>query len=124
VLTRLLAGRIAVVHEPILAGGFIPLIVPTKAAVQLTARVTVHIHYGFFSMKLASVTAEGVNFGTVSYEIMLRYQIGVVALAIGGAARLSVDAWLRRTRLSQRYRALEPPARAAVSVTRIPSRVE
>lgn len=112
-----LAGGAAVI-----VGAFIPLVAPPMAIVLLTALVTVHVRYGFFSVKLAAVTADGVKFGTVGYEIILLYLGGLATLAIGGAGRLSVDAWLRRTWLSQRYRALEPPPKAAASVTRMPSR--
>ena len=106
----------------VLAGAFIPLAAPPMAVVLLTALVTVHYRYGFFSVKLASVTADGVKFGTVGYEIILLYLGGLVALAIGGAGRFSVDAWLRRTWLAQRYRALEPEPQAATSITRMPAR--
>jgi len=82
----------------VIAGAFIPLVAPPMAIVLLTALFTVHVRYGFFSVKLASVTADGVKFGTVGYEIILLYLGGLAALAIGGAGRLSVDAFLRRNR--------------------------
>ena len=106
----------------VITGAFIPLVAPPMTIVLLTALVTVHYRYGFFSVKLAAVTADGVKFGTVGYEIILLYLGGLVALAIGGAGRFSVDAWLRRTWLAQRYRALEPEPLAATSITRMPAR--
>lgn len=114
-----LGGRAAVI-----AGAFIPVVAPPMAILLLTALFTVHIRYGFFSVKLAAVTADGTKFGTVGYEIILLYLGSLAALAIGGAGRFSVDAWLRRTWLTRRYRALEPPAlpQAQASVTRMPSR--
>jgi len=105
----------------VIAGAFIPLVAPPMAIVLLTALVTVHYRYGFFSVKFAGVTADGIKFGTVGYEIILLYLAGLAALAIGGAGRLSVDAWLRKAWLSQRYRALDPP-KAAAPVTRMPPR--
>ena len=86
-----LAGGAAVI-----AGACIPLFAPPMAIVLLTALATVHIRYGFFSVKLAAVTADGTKFGTVGYEIILLYLAALVALAIGGAGPLSVDRWLCR----------------------------
>jgi len=107
----------------VIAGAFVPLVAPPMAVVLITALFTVHYRYGFFSVKLAAVTADGVKFGTVGYEIILLYLGGLAALAIGGAGRLSVDAWLRRTWLAQRARALEPQAPVAPApVTRMPTR--
>jgi len=104
-----------------MVGALIPWVSIPMTVVLLTALVTVHLPYGFFSVKFAGVTADGIKFGTVGYEIILLYLAGLAALAIGGAGRLSVDAWLRKTWLSQRYRALEPP-KAAAPVTRMPPR--
>lgn len=104
----------------VLLGIGIPLVAPPMAVVLLTALFTVHVRYGFFSVKLAAVTADDIKFGTVGYEIILLYLGGLAALAIGGAGRLSVDAWLRRIWLSRRYRALD--AQPQASVARMPSR--
>ena len=103
----------------VIVGAFIPLVAPPMAIVLLTALVTVHYRYGFFSVKFAAVTADGIKFGTVGYEIILLYLGGLATLAIGGAGRLSVDMWLRRIWLSRRYCTLEPPASP---VTRMSSR--
>lgn len=82
----------------ILIGAFVPLATAPMAVVLLTALVTVHWQYGFFSVKLAEVTATGTRFGTVGYEIILLYLASLAALASGGAGRLSVDAWRARKR--------------------------
>ena len=79
----------------ILIGAFVPLATAPMAVVLLTALVTVHWQYGFFSVKL---TATGTRFGTVGYEIILLYLASLAALASGGAGRLSVDAWRARKR--------------------------
>jgi putative oxidoreductase len=62
--------------------------------VLLTAMFTIHLPYGFFSVKLVEVTANGTKFGPVGYEVILLYLAGLVALAFGGAGPLSVDRWL------------------------------
>jgi putative oxidoreductase len=81
-----LAGGICV-----MAGAFIvPLSVPL-VFVMLTAMFGVHLQYGFSSIRLKAVTAAGVQFGPVGYEINLLYIAGLVTLALFGAGRLSVD---------------------------------
>jgi len=66
--------------------------------VLLTALVTVHLPYGFFSVKFAEVTEAGIKFGTVGYEILLLYLAGLVALVLGGPGALSLEQWLDRRR--------------------------
>jgi putative oxidoreductase len=82
----------------ILAGAFVPLAVPPMAIVLVTALFTVHLPYGFFSVKLVEVTASGTKFGSVGYEIILLYLAGLGALLAGGAGAFSVDEWRRRRR--------------------------
>ena len=60
---------------------------------MLTALFTIHLRYGFFSVKLVEVTANGTKFGPVGYEIILLYLSGLVALAFGGAGPFSIDQW-------------------------------
>ncbi|HKW39158.1 MAG TPA: DoxX family protein [Burkholderiales bacterium] len=86
-----LAGGAAV-----LAGAFVPLASLPMAVVLLTALFTIHLPYGFFSVKLVEVTASGTRFGPVGYEVVLLYLAGLAALAAGGAGPLSVDAWRSR----------------------------
>ena len=59
-----LAGGIA-----ILAGAFITVASIPMIAVLLVAMVTVHIQYGFTSIKLLAVTASGPKFGPPGIEI-------------------------------------------------------
>jgi putative oxidoreductase len=61
------------------------------AAVLLTALFTVHLPYGFFSVKLVEVAPSGTRFGPVGYEIILLYLAGLAALVVGGAGPLSID---------------------------------
>jgi putative oxidoreductase len=77
----------------ILIGAFVPLVSLPMAVVLLTALFTIHLPYGFFSVKLVEVTANGTKFGPVGYEIILLYLAGLVSLALGGAGSLSVDQW-------------------------------
>ena len=77
----------------ILIGAFVTIASLPLAAVLLTALFTIHLRYGFFSVKLVEVTESGVRFGTVGYEIILLYLAGLAALALGGAGPVSVDRW-------------------------------
>jgi putative oxidoreductase len=63
----------------------------------LVAIFTVHLPYGFSSIKLLAVTPAGAQFGPVGYECNLLYLACLVALVIGGSGPLSVDnsAWRR-----------------------------
>ena len=82
----------------ILAGAFVPLAAVPMAIVLVTALLTIHLPYGFFSVKLAEVSASGTRFGPVGYEVILLYLAGLAALVAGGAGPLSVDAWRRELR--------------------------
>jgi putative oxidoreductase len=89
-LTELIGGT------AVLAGFCIPVASVPMGIVLLTALFTVHFQYGFFSVKLAEVTANGIKFGTVGYEHVLLYLAGLVTLALGGPGKFSVDGLLRR----------------------------
>jgi len=86
-LVELLGGAALIV------GAFVAIVSGPLAIVLLTALVTVHWRYGFFSVKLAEVKVDGVRFGTVGYEIILLYLACLAALALGGAGAWSVDGW-------------------------------
>lgn len=91
-LTELIGGA------AVIAGALIPWVSIPMAVVLLTALVTVHLPYGFFSVKFAEVTEAGIKFGTVGYEILLLYLAGLVALVLGGPGALSLEQWLDRRR--------------------------
>lgn len=79
----------------VMAGAFVvPLAFPL-AVVMLTAMLSVHLPYGFSSIRLKAVTASGAEFGPIGYEVNLLYIAGLLTLALGGSGRLSVDDWLR-----------------------------
>jgi len=77
----------------ILIGAFVPIVSLPMAVVLLTALFTVHLHYGFFSVKLVEVAEGGTKFGPVGYEIILLYLASLGALVLGGAGPLSIDQW-------------------------------
>lgn len=82
----------------VMAGAFVvPLSVPL-AIVMLTAMFSVHLRYGFSSIRLRAVTASGAEFGPIGYEMNLLYIAGLITLAIGGAGMLSVDRYLKARR--------------------------
>ena len=82
----------------VLAGAYLPLAALPMAVVLLTALFTVHLPYGFFSVKLVEVTANGTKFGPVGYEHVLLYLAGLASLVLGGAGALSIDGWLTGVR--------------------------
>jgi putative oxidoreductase len=81
----------------IFLGAFVALVSVPMAALLLVAIFTVHLPYGFSSIKLIAVTPAGAQFGPVGYECNLLYLACLVALVIGGSGPLSVDnsAWRR-----------------------------
>jgi putative oxidoreductase len=80
----------------VLLGAFVTLASIPMAVVLLVAVFTVHLPYGFSSIKLKAITAAGAQFGQPGYETDLLYLAGLVALVLGGAGPWSVDGMLRR----------------------------
>lgn len=78
----------------VFTGVFIPIASIPMAVVLLTALFTVHLRYGFFSVKLAEVTETGTKFGPVGYEILLLYLGGLVTLSLSGPGRFSLERWI------------------------------
>lgn len=52
---------------------------------------TVHLPYGFSSIKLLAVTAAGVQFGPPGYETNLLYIACLAALALEGSGPMAID---------------------------------
>ena len=86
-----LAGGLAV-----LAGAFVPLASVPMAAVLLVAMFTVHLPYGFSSIKLQEVTAAGARFGPPGYEVDLLYLACMAALVLGGSGPLALGGLFSR----------------------------
>jgi putative oxidoreductase len=69
----------------VLVGAFIPLASVPMSIVLLSAIYSVHLPYGFSSIKLESVTDTGAHFGPPGYETSLLYLAALVALVLGGS---------------------------------------
>jgi putative oxidoreductase len=81
----------------VLVGAWIPLVSLPLAAILLVAAITVHLPYGFSSIKLRAVTADGPQFGPPGYETNLLYLAALATLMIGGTGPLAIDQMLART---------------------------
>jgi putative oxidoreductase len=80
----------------IILGAFVTLVSVPMAAVLLVAMFTVHLPYGFSSIKLLAVTAAGARFGPPGYETDLLYLACLAALVLGGSGPWAVDGWIRK----------------------------
>jgi putative oxidoreductase len=89
-LTEIMGGIL------VLAGALAPLVSIPMAIVLLVAIFTVHLPYGFSSIKLEEITPNGARFGQPGYETDLLYLACLVALVLGGSGPLAVDGWLLR----------------------------
>jgi putative oxidoreductase len=95
ILTEILGGL------AILLGAFVTLASLPMAAVLLVAIFTVHLPYGFSSIKLKAVTAAGAQFGPPGYECDLLYLACLMALVLGGPGPFAIDGFLQRRRLAR-----------------------
>jgi putative oxidoreductase len=89
ILTELIGGL------AVLLGAFVPLVSLPMAAVLLVAMLTVHLPYGFSSIKLLSVTSGRAQFGPPGYELDLLYLASLAALVFGGSGPMAIDHYLR-----------------------------
>ena len=80
-----------VVGIAFLVGAFIPLASIPAIILLGVAIFTVHLPYGFSSIKLISVENGRASFGPPGYECDLLYIAGIVALALIGPTPWSVD---------------------------------
>ncbi|MCX4162765.1 MULTISPECIES: DoxX family protein [Paraburkholderia] len=85
----------------ILAGAFVPLAVVPMIVVLAVAIFTVHLPFGFTSIKLMAVTSAGPQFGRPGYETDLLYIACLVALVFGGSGPLSVDGFLHGRKVTR-----------------------
>ena len=92
ILTELIGGL------AVLLGAFVPLVSVPMAAVLLVAMLTVHLPYGFSSIKLLSVTAGQAQFGPPGYEVDLLYLACLAALVLGGSGPMAIDGLPRKWR--------------------------
>jgi putative oxidoreductase len=84
-------GGIAILLGVFVAWVSVPMIVLLAAAI-----VTVHLPYGFSSIKLMSISQGRAQFGPPGYECDLLYIACIVALVLSGPSLLSVDAYRLR----------------------------
>ena len=82
----------------LLLGAFVVWASIPAASVLLVAIFTVHLPYGFSSVKLLSVSASGAQFGPVGYELNLLYLAALLILALQGPGPLSIDNLRDRSR--------------------------
>ena len=82
----------------VMLGAFVSLVSVPMAALLLVAIFTVHLPYGFSSIKLIAVTPAGAQFGPVGYECNLLYLACLAALALGGSGPLGIDAVITKRR--------------------------
>jgi putative oxidoreductase len=94
ILTELFGGL------AVLLGAFVSLASMPMAAVLLVAIFTVHLRYGFSSIKLRAITPAGAQFGPPGYECDLLYIACLAALVLGGSGPFSLDSFRERRRLA------------------------
>ncbi len=80
----------------VLLGAAVPLASIPMAAVLLVAMFTVHLPYGFSSIKLQAVTAAGAQFGPPGYETNLIYLACLAALVLCGSGPFALDGYLAK----------------------------
>jgi putative oxidoreductase len=78
----------------VLLGAFVVWVSVPMVAVLLVAIFTVHLPFGFTSIKLIAVTADGPKFGPPGYETDLLYLACLATLLLGGSGPLAVDGWI------------------------------
>jgi len=75
----------------VLAGGIVPIVSVPMAAILIVAMFTVHLPYGFSSIKLQSVVNGKSQFGPPGYEVDLLYLACLAALVVTGPGPWSMD---------------------------------
>jgi 5-methylphenazine-1-carboxylate 1-monooxygenase len=117
VLTEILGG-LAVTLGAFVTAASIPM-----AVILLVAIFTVHLPYGFSSIKLLAVTAAGAQFGQPGYETDVLYLACLAALVLGGAGPFAVDGLIRKRianarSQSGRWNAAKSPAEFITALRR------
>jgi putative oxidoreductase len=97
ILTELIGGL------AVLLGAFVSVASLPMAALLLVAIFTVHLPYGFSSIKLMSVTSGHAQFGPPGYECDLLYLACLASLVFSGSGPLAIDGF-RTRRVTNRTR--------------------
>jgi len=74
-----------------LIGAFVPLVSIPAVILLVVAILTVHLPYGFISIKLISVNNGRAQFGPPGYECNLLYIACILALVLIGPSPFSID---------------------------------
>ena len=82
----------------VILGACVSLASIPMAAVLLTAVFTVHLPYGFSSIKIKAVTAAGAQFGPPGYEVDLLYLACLAALVLAGPGPFTIGDLIKRLR--------------------------
>lgn len=82
----------------LLLGAFVALASIPTIIVLLTAMFTVHLPYGFSSIKLKAIVDGRAQFGPPGYEVDLLYVACILALVLLGPSPWSVDRYRLRER--------------------------
>jgi putative oxidoreductase len=80
----------------ILIGGFVSLVSIPSIILLAVAIFTVHLPYGFSSIKLLGVSNGSAQFGPPGYECNLLYIAAIVVLLLSGPTPWSVDRYRER----------------------------
>jgi putative oxidoreductase len=80
----------------VLLGVLVPIASLPMAAVLIVAIFTVHLPYGFASIKLMSVISGHAQFGPPGYETGLLYLACLAALVMGGPGPMSIESYFKR----------------------------
>jgi putative oxidoreductase len=94
IITEILCGI------AILIGAFVALVSIPAIILLAVAILSVHLPYGFISIKLLSVTDGRAQFGPPGYECSLLYIACILVLALIGPTPWSVDNYRSRPGLS------------------------
>lgn len=89
ILTELFGGF------AVFVGAFVTLVSLPMTVLLLVAIFTVHLPFGFRSIKLLGVTATGPQFGKPGFETNLLYIACLAALVLGGPGPWAVDNLVR-----------------------------
>jgi putative oxidoreductase len=81
-----------------LCGAFVSFVAIPAIALLAVAILTVHLRYGFSSIKLIKIVDGRAQFGPPGYECDLLYIACIVTLVMFGPGPWSIDAWRRRRR--------------------------
>jgi putative oxidoreductase len=88
IVTELIGGLAVVL------GAFVPLVSLPMAVVLFVAMLTVHLFYGFSSIKLLSVMSGRAQFGPPGYELDLLYLACLAPLVLGSSGPMAIDHYL------------------------------